>query len=180
MRSNKMKIGLLLLVSLITINTASANPGFYVDVKTGSSTVNPGGTATYVVTLTAMSTLTEDEFTDLSVIDSHGDPISWTTRFSENLFLIGPSSTEKTVTLEVNVPPGTPVGDYLLKVKGDGYLPDLEDPTKPDMFLGSIESSEFPIIVTVTEIPEFPTIALPLISALGIVLLVSRRKEGNL
>ncbi|AKB28436.1 hypothetical protein MSSIT_1717 [Methanosarcina siciliae T4/M] len=179
MRSNKMKIGLVLLLSLLTINTASANPGFNVDVETTSSTVGPGGTVTYAVTLTAMDSLTVDEFADLSVIDSAGNPVSWTTEFGDNLFLIGPGSPEKTVTLEVTVPEGTPAGEYQMKVLGEGYLPDLYDPTIPDEFLGSIESSDFPITVTVTQIPEFPTIAVPVISALGIVFLASRRKEGN-
>lgn len=174
MRSNKMKIGLVLLLSLLTINTASANPGFNVDVETVSSTVGPGGTATYLVTLTAIDSLDVEEFADLSVTvtDPDGNPVSWATTFSDNLFLIGPYPSEKTVTLEVTVPEGTPAGEYQLKVLGEGYLPDLDD-------LGVIESSDFPITVTVTQIPEFPTIALPVISALGIVFLASRRKEGN-
>jgi hypothetical protein len=174
-----MKIGLILLMGLLTINTASANPGFYVNVETGTSTVNPGGTAIYTVTLTAMDTLTMEEFADLSVTDSDGNPVSWTTEFSENLFLIGPYPSEKTVALEVTVPPGTSAGEYQLKVLGEGYLPDFDDPTIPAKFLGSMESSNFPITVTVTAIPEFPTIVMPVISALGIVFLVSRRKEGN-
>lgn len=177
--SNKIRIGLVLLLGLLTINTASANPGFYVDVETVSSTVGPGGTATYIVTLTAMDSLTEDEFADLSVIDLSGNPISWTTEFGDNLFLIGPSSPEKTITLEVTVPEGTPEGEYKMKVLGEGYLPTTSDPPKPDRFLGAMESSEFPITVTVTQIPEFPTIALPVISALGIVFLASRKREGN-
>ncbi len=77
MKSNKVKFGLLLLVSLITINTASANPGFNVVVTPISSVVNPGGTATYLVTVTAIDTLTVEEFVDLSVIDLAGNPISW-------------------------------------------------------------------------------------------------------
>ncbi|AKB36018.1 hypothetical protein MSSAC_1428 [Methanosarcina siciliae C2J] len=181
MRSNKMKIGLVLLLSLLTINTASANPGFNVDVETTSSTVGPGGTVTYAVTLTAMTALDVEEFADLSVTvtDPDGNPVSWTTTFSDNLFLIGPYPSEKTVTLEVTVPEGTPAGEYQIKILGEGYLPDFIDPTIPDEFLGSIESSEFPITVTVTQIPEFPTIALPAISALGIVFLASRKREGN-
>lgn len=182
MKSNKMKLSLLLLVSLLTINVASANPGFNVDVTQPTpSPVNPGGTATYSLTITAMDTLDVEELAELSisVTDPHGNPVTWTPMFSENLFIIGPNSPAKTVTLQVTVPPGTQVGEYLLTVKGNGYLPDGSNPPQPDRFLGSIESSEFPLTVSVTQIPEFPTIAMPLISALGIVFLVSRRKEGN-
>lgn len=174
-----MKIGLVLLVSLIAINTASANPGFNVVVTPISSTVNPGGTAIYEVTLTAMDILTVEEFANLSVIDLDENPVNWNTEFSDYLFLIGPNKPKRTITLKVNVPDGTPAEEYNLKVKGDGYLPNLSDPTQPDELLGSIESSEFLITVTVTAIPEFPTIAMPIISALGIVFLVSRRKGDS-
>jgi|GEM_PF-2815937 len=180
MKSNKIKLSLLLLVSMITINTASANPGFNVVVTPISSVVNPGGTATFSVTVTAIDTLDIEEFVDLSVVDSGGNPISWTTTFSENSFKIGPYPSEKTVTLEIIVPPGTLAGEYLHKVKGDGFLPDPLDPTQPDRFLGSVESSEFPIMVSVTAIPEFTTIALPVISALGMMLLMSRRMGKGL
>jgi len=177
MRSNNMKIGLLLIVSLIAIGTASANPGFNVVVTPTTDTVMPGETARYSVTVIAITTLTEEEFVDLSVIDLFGNPISWDTRFSENLFTIGPYPSEKTVTLEIDVPPGTPVGEYLQKVKGGGYLPDPLDPTQPDIFLGEIESSEFPITVTVTEIPEFSTIAVPVVAVIGLLLLMRRKKQ---
>ncbi|MCK4458401.1 MAG: PEF-CTERM sorting domain-containing protein [Methanosarcinales archaeon] len=170
MRSNNMKIGLILLVSLIAIGTASANPGFNVVVTPTADTVMPGETATYSVTVIAIDTLTVEEFVELSVIDLDDNPISWDTRFSENLFIISPHQPEKTVTLEIDVPPGTPVGDYLQKVRGDAYLPGME-------WLGSIESSEFPITVTVTEIPEFSTIAVPVVAVIGLLLLMRRRKE---
>lgn len=184
MKSIKIKFGLLLLVSLITINIASANPGFNVVVTPMTNMVTPGGTATFSLTLTAMDTLTVEEFADLSVIDSSGNPIGWVTTFGNDNFLIGPYGTanaEKTVSLAIDVPAGTTVGDYILKVKGDGYLPDYTvDPPIQDTLLGSIESSEFPITVTVTAIPEFPTIAMPIISVLGLVFLISRRKEKSL
>lgn len=178
MKLNVMKLGLLLLVSLITINTASANPGYNVAVTPISSTVSPGGgTTTYSVTLSTMDTLDIEEFAELSVIDLNGNPISWDTTFSENTFLIGPHPVEKTVNLEVKVPEGTPVGEYHLKVKGDGYLPDFNDPNIPDKYLGSMESSDFPITVSVTQIPEFPSVAVPVVAVLGLVAIIGRRKE---
>jgi len=177
MRHNNIKIGLLLLVSLIAIGTASANPGFNVVVTPTTDTVMPGETATYSVEVIPITALTEAEFVDLSVIDLDGNPISWDTRFSENLFIIGPHPLGKTVTLEIDVPSGTPVGDYLQKVKGEGYLPDMFDPTVPDTFLGVVESSDFPITVTVTDIPEFSTIAVPVVAVIGLLLLMRRKKE---
>lgn len=180
MRSNKIKIGLVLLLGLLTINTASANPGFTVNVDPVSSTVGPGETATYSVDIKAIEGLDVDEFAvlSISVTDPNGNPVIWTPIFSENSFIIGPDSPEKTVALEVSVPSGTPLGEYILTVRGDGHFPDDSDPTTPDTSW-SVESSEFPLTVSVTQIPEFPTIALPVISALGIVFLASRRKEGN-
>ncbi len=178
MRQNKIKIFLLLFAGMITISTAGANPGFNVVVSPIASTVMPGEIAKYSVTISAIDTLKEEEFVDLSVVDLAGNQISWNTRFSENRFKIGPYPSEKIVTLEIDVPAGTPVGEYLQKIKGEGYLPDLIDPTQPDTILGVIESSEFPITVSVTQIPEFPTMALPIVSALGIMLLMSRRKKN--
>jgi uncharacterized membrane protein len=181
MKLNRLKLGLLLLVSLVTINIASAHPGFTIDVKPISSTVNTGGgTAIYSVTTTAIAGLSQDEFADLSVtiVDPNGNPVNWDTTFSENSLVIGPNSPETTVTMQVQVPPGTSVGDYLLTVNGNGYLPDPSDPTKPDT-TWIVESSNFPLTVSVTSIPEFPTIALPVISVLGLVFMVSRRKGDN-
>lgn len=181
MKNNMVKLALLVFTIFISTSLASANPGFNIAVTPVTDEVASGGTATFSVTLTAMDSLTIEEFADLSVTDSSGNPISWITTFGNDNFLIGPYGSpdaEKTVTLAIDVPAGTTVGDYILKVKGDGYSPDYSvDPPVPDTFLGSLESSEFPITVTVTAIPEFPTIAMPIISALGIMLLMSRRKD---
>lgn len=183
MKNNIVKLSLIVFTIFISTGLASANPGFNIAVTPVTDEVASGGTATFSVTLTAIDTLDVEEFADLSVTDSAGNPIIWVNRFGDDIFLIGPygsANAEKTVTLEIDVPAGTTAGDYILKVKGDGYLPDLYDPTIPDTtLLGVVESSEFPITVTVTAIPEFPTIAMPIISVLGLVFLMSRRKEVN-
>jgi len=181
MKNNIVKLALLVFTIFISTGIASANPGFNIAVTPVTDEVASGGTATFSVTLTAMDSLTIEEFADLSVTDSTGTPISWVTTFGDGNFLIGPygsPNADKTVTLAIDVPAGTTAGDYILKVKGDGYSPDYSvTPSVPDTLLGSIESSEFPITVTVTAIPEFPTVALPIISVLGLVFLMSRRKE---
>jgi hypothetical protein len=182
-KNNMVKLALLIFTIFISTGLSSANPGFNIAVTPVTDEVASGGTATFSVTLTAIDTLDVEEFADLSVTDSSGTTISWVTTFGNDNFLIGPYGSpdaEKTVTLAIDVPSGTTVGDYILKVKGDGYLPDYSvSPPVPDTFLGSLESSEFPITVIVTAIPEFPTVALPVISVLGLFFLMSRRKDRN-
>ncbi len=168
----KLKFFLIILASIITINTASA--GFEIGITSSINSVPPGGTAIFELAIDPLSTLTETEYVELIVTDADDNPVSWDNRFNKNMFPVGPFPTGDTANLEVDVPPGTPAGVYYLKIKGNGYLQDLNNPSQPDLTFVA-EDAVIPIYVDV-QIPEFPTIALPIISALGVVFLMSRRK----
>ncbi len=151
--------------------------GFNVIVKPIKTKTEQGEIVEFLVTLTANETLAEEEFIELSVIDLDGNPIIWNTRFSDNMFKIGPYSDSsrrvKTVNLEIEVPSGADNRDYFLKIKGNGFLPNNTVPTIPDGFLESVESRD--IVVTV---PGFTIIALLVIIIVGMRLSYKRRK-GN-
>lgn len=171
---NKLKTFLLFFVVILTINTATA--GFNIDVTSSDNSVSPGGTARYAVAINPIESLDITEYVNIMVNDSSGNPISWDNRFSKNMFPIGPYvdgiTDGDTVNLEIDVPAGTPAGVYYMKITGNGYYDNFIDPD----FIA--ESDEIPIYVDV-QIPEFPTIAMPIISVLGLVFLMSRRKEVN-
>ncbi len=143
----------------------SAAPGITIDVTPINPQVVPIGTATYSVTVTSSST--ETEIVNLSIVNPRA---GWTYSFSENDFELTPAGTPgatKTVELSITVPAGTPNGDYLHDVRGFAVVPGYE---------GVFDEETFFLNVLTVAIPEFPTIALPIISALGVVFLMSRRK----
>ncbi len=171
----KLKLFLIFLAGIITINAASA--GFEIGITSSANSVPPGGTAIFGLAIDPLSTLTETEYVELLLTDANDNPVNWDNRFSKNMFPVGPYPAGDTANLEIDVPPGTPGGIYYLKIKGNGYLPDFNDPARPDLSFVA-EDAVIPIYVDV-QIPEFPTIAMPIISALGIVFLMSRRKDRN-
>ncbi len=160
-------IKLVIIVTLMIAQSTltSANPGITVDVTPVTPQVAPPGTATYSVTVTSSST--ETERVTLSIVNPNA---AWTYSFSENDFELTPAGTPgatKTVELSINVPRGTPNGDYLHDVRGFAVVPGYE---------GVFDEETFFLNVLTQAIPEFPAIALPIISVLGIMLLMSRRK----
>ncbi|MBW6519019.1 MAG: PEF-CTERM sorting domain-containing protein [ANME-2 cluster archaeon] len=156
---------LLLLVSLSTVAIVSADP-LSVDVIPIDNQVLSGEMATYKVNLTNLGTTTET-LTDLYASNGPGD---FTYVFSDTSGAVLGGDT-KQVDLSVTVPAGKPQGTYTFDVYAD-----WQKPLGP--FTISQTSNYLGVILDV-EIPEFSTIALPIISVLGIMLLMSRRKERN-
>jgi hypothetical protein len=173
MNIKKFKFFLIFLVGILTINTASA--GFEIGITSSANSVPPGGTAIFGVAVNPLTTLTETEYVELSVTDEDDNSLNWNHTFSNNMFPVGPYPAADTANLQIHVPPGTPGGVYYLKIKGNGYLPDPNDPNQPDLSFIA-EDAVIPIYVDV-QIPEFPTMAMPIISVLGLVFLMSRRKK---
>jgi len=159
---------IVLLVSLSTVAIVSADP-LYVDVIPIDNQVLPGETATYVVNLTNGGDKTET-LTDLYAVNGPGDFIYV---FSEITGDVLPFSS-KLVDLAVTVPTGKPEGTYSFDINatwnktlgGFGPIPSYTISGKGN-YLG---------VILDVEIPEFSTIALPIISVLGIMFLMTRRK----
>jgi hypothetical protein len=151
-----------LLISLSAAASVSAEP-LTVDVIPVDNDVFAGETATYKVNLTNGGTTTET-LTDLYVLDG---PADFTIVFSETSGAVLPGQT-KVVDLSVTVPAGKPEGQYTFDVYADWQ--------KQFGKLTIKKTSNYLGVVLNVLIPEFPTIALPIISVLGIMLLMTRRK----
>ena len=156
---------LLLIVGIGMVGTAAADPGITMEVTPIDNEVLPGETATYEVNITYfMPSGPSTEHVVLSI----DNPI-WSYTFDPAEFDIN-TGESKYSTLNISVPTDASPGTYTHTVNATatGVL------TIP------------PVIITVTErvtttvettvIPEFSTIAIPVVAILGLVLLFNRRK----
>jgi hypothetical protein len=174
MKQNIIRLILLFLIGIMTVNTVNA--GFNVVVTPVENIVSPGGTARFSVEVVAIDTLDTVEIIDLTVTDMDENPISWTTTFSPDLFPIGPYADPfqrtKTSTLEIVVPnPFTQKVNLL--VKGEGFYETI--PGVPDNTFVA-EFAIFPI--SIAPVPELSTTILTSAGLLGIVL-ISRKYRGK-
>ncbi|MCX9012989.1 MAG: PEF-CTERM sorting domain-containing protein [Candidatus Methanoperedens sp.] len=154
-----------LLVLLTTAAVAGADP-LAIDVVPIDNQVQPGGIATYKVNLTNGGT-TKETFTNIYASDG---PTDFSYVFSETSGDV-PALTTKQIDLSVTVPSNKPTGAYTFDVNADWQKK-----------LGPItikKTANYLDVVLNVLIPEFPTVALPIISALGIVFLLSKRKERS-
>lgn len=160
-RSNRLI--LVLLVTLSTVAMVSADP-LTIDVIPIDNQVLSGETATYKVNLTNGGTIPET-LTDLYTSNGPGD---FTYVFSETNGVV-PAHTTKEVDLSVIVPTSKPQGTYTFDINADWQKP-LGPWTisKTSNYLG---------VVLDVEIPEFSTIAVPVVVVIGLLLLMRRRKE---
>ena len=151
------KILLVVLAVLATSIAVKAEPGLLLDVTPVVDKVLPGETASYKVTVT--SYVNSEENVHLSITN----PITgWTYSFSENDFDL-PAFENKTVDMYITVAPDASPGEYYHDVKAEGKV-----------FGITVEETIYTDVLT-TVIPEFPTIAVPVLIAFGIVFLMRRR-----
>lgn len=161
-------VKLIIIAAILIAQTtlASANPGITVDVTPVNPQVVPPGTASYSVTVTSSST--ETEKVTLSIVNPKD---GWSYSFGENDFELPPAGTPgstKTVELSITVPAGTVNGDYFHDLKGFAVVPGFE---------GVFDEETFFLNVLTLAIPEFPTIALPVVTAIGMLFIMSKRKK---
>ena len=156
------RLVLVLLVTLSTVAMVSADP-LTVDVIPIDNQVLSGETATYKVNLTNGGSVTET-LTDLYTSNGPGD---FTYVFSETNGVV-PAHMTKEVDLSVTVPTGKPQGTYTFDVDAGWQKP-----------LGPFTTTGTGNYLGVTldvEIPEFSTIAVPVV-VIGLLLLMRRRKK---
>lgn len=152
-----------ILIMLCTITSASADP-LTVDVISVDNSTLAGGVATYKVNLINGGTTTET-LTDLYASDG---PSDFYYVFSETTGAVLSDET-KQVDLTVTVPAGKPPGTYTFDVSADWSKP-----------LGPFtisDTSNYLDVVLNVEVPEFPTIALPVLSVIGLLMVFERRKR---
>jgi hypothetical protein len=159
---------LLAVILLLSAGTASAGISVSVTPMTpGSDTVSPGGTAKYTLTVSLdpdESDLTHTENVNLFV---SSPPTDWTYTFNPNLFDMVQSET-RTVNLDVYVAANTEPATYIRQ----------GDVSTTDALLQIPDFSTTTYVVTTTAIPEFPTVALPIVSVIGLMLLFHKRKHN--
>jgi hypothetical protein len=163
------KIILGIFAVMLLTNISSAAVELTVTPEDGITVVQ-GGTISYVATLTATDPIDFPPQEEVFSIEEADKQPGWTYIFdpaSVTLFSLGDSGSS---TLTIIVPIDAPTGFYSHTVIATGY----------DEFgnmIGIPTEVDFYVINTdVTPIPEFPTIVLPVISVLGIMLLMTRRK----
>jgi len=151
--------GIVFALALVTISVVEASPGISLDITPINDKVLPGETASYEVNVT--SQVNWDETVHLNVTN----PISgWNYTFSENDFDL-PAYSSKTVNMSITVASDASPGDYYHDVRAEGKV------------LGvTVEDTVYTNVLT-TVIPEFSTIAIPVVVILVLVFLFNRRKH---
>ena len=152
-----------ILIILCTVTSANADP-LTVFVISVDNDVLAGEVATYKVNLTNNGTIMET-LTNLYVSDG---PLDFDYVFSETTGAVLPGET-KQVDLTVTVPAGKPAGTYTFDVKADWY-------TILGPFTISGTGNYLNVVLNV-EVPEFPTIALPVLSVIGLLFIFEKRKR---
>ena len=146
-------------VFALTASVVEADPGISLDITPINDKVLPGETASYEVNVT--SQVNWDETVHLSVTN----PISgWNYTFSENDFNL-PAYSSKTVNMFITVASDASPGDYYHDVRAEGKA-----------FGITVEETVYTNVLT-TVIPEFSTIAIPVVAILVLVFLFNRRKH---
>lgn len=168
------KIGVLfigLLSFLLLINTCSA--AVELNISEGTQYVSPGETVNYTLIVSLEETIDETVFypiTEEFSIDPTRD--GWIYSFSkDNVILDNISRTTNTSVLQIKVPSDASAGLYSHTVYATGY-------DSLSALIGIPVEVDFYVINTgVNNIPEFPSVAVPMVAILGIVAFIGRRKE---
>jgi len=168
------KIGVLfigLLSFLLLINTCSA--AVELDISEGTQYVSPGDTVSYTLVVSLEEPIDETVFypiTEEFSIDPMRD--GWIYSFSkDNVILDDVSRTTDTSVLQITVPADASAGLYSHTVYATGY-------DSLGVLIGVPVEVDFYVINTeVNNIPEFSSVAVPMVAILGIVAIFGRRKE---
>ncbi len=152
---------LVLSLMLSSAGIASAHPGIVVTVLPDSLNAQLGQTVVYEVTTESITDTPEH------VILSIKNPLaSWGYVFDNPEFDIAPGQ-NITTNLSVTVPASASQGTYQSNVLGTGAVPGYEVfPTETSFFT----------FITVA-IPEFPSIIVPVVATIGIVLVLRRGQK---
>lgn len=154
-----------------------ANPGISVSIEvidkiTGGADLS----AEYNVKVTSLSGVAEDveltirpaELSELIGTEQPAD-IGWFDWTSQSFSLA--SGDTKEFPLYGSLPAGVSAGNYRFVADGEATVPGM-----PWLPASDSDSKEI-VVVTEETIPEFSTIAVPVVAVIGLLLLMRRRKE---
>ena len=161
-----MVLRIFLIATLILVQSTITD-AITVDVIPQNNQVVPPGDATYTVIIADVST---EEILNLNLIDN---PLkNWHYSYSENDFTVYPGD-RKEVLLTISVPGGTANGEYFHDVIAQGIYYD----DAGQLIVDELGSYREYLNVETIAIPEFATIAMPVISVLGMMFIMQRRRS---
>ena len=161
-------IGLLILLSLV--NTCSAA----VELQTPDETkqASPGGTVSYNLVVSLEEPI--DSTLDFPITEVFSvDPVreGWGYSFTKESVTLDSSSPTNSSILQITVPSnavaGTTYSHTIIATGYDSFGQEYGIPLELDVF----------VVNTDVQVPEFPTLALPMVSILGLVAIIGYRKE---
>jgi len=170
--SKIMKTIIGIFILLLIANTSSAGVGLTVTPETGDITVAPGGTINYIATVTADANpddfpAAQDEVFSIDEVDKQP---GWDYIFDPGTLRLETPGESKSTKLTINIASDAPPGLYHHTVIVYGYDEFgtlIGVPTETDIYV---------INTDVAPIPEFPTIAFPIISVIGLLFVMRKQK----
>ena len=156
-------LGFGILVLLLMVNTCSAAVELTVTPVNGN-TVAPGGTISYYVNISS----TEDQTEKLEINTSDKLP-DWDYDFNPDTLTLTSQGDLNTSILTITVPSTAAIGNYYHVLIAFGYI----DYEGIEILVGKDESG----FNTNVQVPEFPTVVVPMVAILGLVAIIGRRKE---
>ncbi|HJH29892.1 MAG TPA: PEF-CTERM sorting domain-containing protein [Methanosarcinaceae archaeon] len=163
-------------VAMLLTNISSAAVELTV-TPVDAITVVQGETISYIATVTMTDSIFYPPLEEVFSIEDADKQLGWTYTFDSASVILVNVGDSNSSTLTITVPIDAPTGLYSHTVIATGYDQFGNIIGIPITF--PIEVDYYDINTDVTPIPEFPTIALPVISVLGIMLLMSRREENH-
>jgi hypothetical protein len=156
---------------LLLVNTCSA--AVELNVADGTKEAAPGSTVSYNLVVSLEDPI--DVTIDYPITEEFSiDPMreGWSYSFSRDSVILDSSSTTNTSVLYITVPVDATVGETyshtVIATGYDSFGKEINYPLDLDVFV---------INTDVTNVPEFPSIALPVAAVLGLVAVFGRRKE---
>lgn len=159
-------------VLLLVANTSSAGVELTVTPENGVITVAPGGTINYTATVTADADpgdfpLPQDEVFSIADADKQ---LGWDYSFDPGTLRLETPGESNSTKLSIKIASDAPPGIYHHTVIVKGY------DEFGTMFNYVTEEDIYVINTDVSSIPEFPTIAFPIISVLGLLFVMRKSK----
>jgi len=154
---------------LLMVNTCSAVVEF--DISPGTKYVRPGETVSYdmkVFLETPIDNTVEYPVTEYFSIDPKLP--DWGYSFSEDSVMLDLTRIENFSVLTITVPLDAGAGSYSHEVNATGYDESniiIDEPIEIDIY----------VINTNVQVPEFPTVALPMLAVFGLVAIFGKRKN---
>lgn len=186
MRKN---VGILLIIVLVSLcsQIGSANPGIVVDVNPSNIEITPDITKiTYMVTLsTPDDPGNKFKVTSLDITSKPSN--DWNYQFETDLngISITPDNS-RSITLDVFIPSGLPLNQnyaHEITVRSEWYLCDefdncilITDENNIPLVVDDYKVFNTIIRQDPAPIPEFPTVAVPIVSVIGLLFVMRKLK----